>query len=273
LRFSFPRWAARAVIATGLIVVLGLAFSAIRNPAKDNDVDRVADVPAADVLALPGLPAAPTPLIPLSGLSPASPVPATSSQPSGLAPAGAPPADSPPAAVVANSPPRAASGERPPTALTSADGPDAPTGAQDVGPALSPASAPEPTAQQIAAASRQSAAAITAASHPLAGGANAPAAPTDNEAAWPLTGMPTAGPLPSAATQYTYPETDPATFQYPPDYHLRLRGRGEPPTRPFRETGGGGPRFNGPATNATMAGGGPPSTARLQPPIEPPPVR
>jgi hypothetical protein len=76
----------------------------------------------------------------------------------------------------------------------------------------------------------------------------------------------------TSADLYRYPDTNPTTFQYPVDYHLRLPSQTRAPARGIDETGTGGPAFNGPADGAA-ANGWQPNTARLQPRIEPPPVR
>jgi hypothetical protein len=67
----------------------------------------------------------------------------------------------------------------------------------------------------------------------------------------------------AAGEVYSYPVTNPATFQYPVDYHERLLPRA--------------PSLGTQSVQPAPRGAGlydrSPSTARLQPPIEPPPVR
>jgi hypothetical protein len=95
----------------------------------------------------------------------------------------------------------------------------------------------------------------------------------NTEANLPLTNRP-AGPEPSTtAGRESYPETDPTTFQYPVDYHLRLLSQPRAPARGIDETGAGAPNFNGPLAGGAAANGWQPNTARLQPRIEPPPAR
>ena len=64
------------------------------------------------------------------------------------------------------------------------------------------------------------------------------------------------------AVVITYPSTNPATFQYPADYHLRLAPNQQPGLRQTEPSPEGGSLYQWPA-----------NTARLQPRIEPPPIR
>jgi hypothetical protein len=64
------------------------------------------------------------------------------------------------------------------------------------------------------------------------------------------------------AVVITYPTTNPATFQYPADYHLRLAPNQQPGLRQTEPSPEGGSLYQWPA-----------NTARLQPRIEPPPIR
>jgi hypothetical protein len=129
-------------------------------------------------------------------------------------------------------------------------------------PASEPAAAPADPAPAIPAA-----AGIAAAADPKAAEA------ARAEANLPLTRGP-AGTEPSTPADLSgYPETNPTTFQYPVDYHLRLRSQTPAPAGEIDEMGTGGPAFNGPMAGRAAANGWQPNTARLQPRIEPPPVR
>jgi hypothetical protein len=111
--------------------------------------------------------------------------------------------------------------------------------------------------------------------------------PTDEtpelEANEPLTGGPSTDrpltsewPRETAATSVEpprYPVTDPSTFQYPADYHERLQRSAGAAGKKAAQVDGEGLLLNGPAAGGAAAYGGYPSTARLQPRLEPPPVR
>lgn len=126
------------------------------------------------------------------------------------------------------------------------------------------------------------AAALAAAKSPTA-----ESPPTDEtpelEANEPLTGGPSTNrPLTSEGLRETaapsiepprYPVTDPSTFQYPADYHQRLQSGAGAAGKKAAQAYGEGLLLNGPATSGAAAYGGYPSTARLQPRLEPPPVR
>ncbi len=89
------------------------------------------------------------------------------------------------------------------------------------------------------------------------------AAPADTETNLPLTSGPTADGPNNLGNVYNYPVTNPATFQYPPDYHEYLRPQAADP----------GSQNSGPTARGVGPYDGRPSTARLQPPIDPPPMR
>ena len=67
----------------------------------------------------------------------------------------------------------------------------------------------------------------------------------------------------TAGEVYSYPVTNPTTFQYPPDYHERL----QPHARSLESQNAW------PAPSGAGLYDRPQTTARLQPPIEPPPMR
>jgi hypothetical protein len=100
-----------------------------------------------------------------------------------------------------------------------------------------------------------------------------PAAPTVRPTAAPPTNSTTDLPLipdsvsPEANVESPmlppYPVTNPATYQYPVDYHLRLERLARGPQAEWEPSAPGGPYEQA----------GPVSTARLHPPIEPPPYR
>lgn len=71
---------------------------------------------------------------------------------------------------------------------------------------------------------------------------------------------------PENAPSYKYPVTKPSTYQYPKDYHTRLRGVAD--LNDARGTSSVSDRRSGYGGN-----GGQPSTARLQPSIQPPSYR
>jgi hypothetical protein len=96
---------------------------------------------------------------------------------------------------------------------------------------------------------------------------------TRAEANLPLTSGPAGIDASTSGDLYRYPETNPATFQYPVDYHLRLPSQTRIPARETDEMGTGGPLFNGPMAGGAAANGWQPNTARLQPRLEPPPIR
>ena len=262
-RFQPPRWAVRGGVALVLVAVLLAAFSAIHN-ARKSDGD------AAD-----GLPVART-MPPEMGDDAWAPPPAGAAS----APAVAVPPDR-----RADSPPATAQAPRPAAeALSRADDQAAEAHADS-------AAAADDRPARTAAVDPVAAVAVPAATSPA--GEKLPAAETpDLEADEPLTGGsltggswaggPSSGgpligePREAAAPPVEpprYPVTDPSTFQYPADYHQRLRNRGGHPAASAEQAGGEGLMLNGPATSGASAYGGYPSTARLQPRIEPPPVR
>jgi hypothetical protein len=103
----------------------------------------------------------------------------------------------------------------------------------------------------------------TAAGGQDAGNPDQTTAPADLESRAPLASQTPVRNEVVGGDTYRYPVTNPATFAYPPDYHQRLqsqsRGRELPGHRP--------------APVGTGQDDRQPSTARLQPRIEPPPTR
>jgi hypothetical protein len=67
--------------------------------------------------------------------------------------------------------------------------------------------------------------------------------------------------------------TNPTTFQYPANYHERLGRQAQGPVPEINGAGADGPTFTGDITSGTRPYDWPPDTARLQPRIEPPPMR
>ena len=95
----------------------------------------------------------------------------------------------------------------------------------------------------------------------------------DSTANTPLTSGPMAGDPQASVGGDRYPVTNPATFQYPADYHERLGRQAQGPAPDINGAGAGGPTYYGPTASGTRPYGWPPDTARLQPRIEPPPMR
>jgi hypothetical protein len=269
LSFRFPRWAVRAAIAAGLIAVFVLAFSAIRGPTDNSD--KVADFDSADAFPVPGIPALETSPVPMSlpPLSSTAPTAPTAVAPDAKTPAsGEPVKDVPGIAKEADGVTETipASSEIAQRQVNQ----NAPGTGESQAPL--PAS-PETSASPTDAAPAEPAPAIpTPAGPPVTAELNA-AETASAEANLPLIGQPAATEPVTPADLPSYPETNPTTFQYPPDYHLRLRSQTGSPARGIDEAGTGGPYFNGPTTNAAAANGWQPNTARLQPRIEPPPIR
>lgn len=281
LRFRFPRWAVRGGLAAGLIAVLALALSAIWDSAPDQESDHVAGVEAGDAMVLPGIPTAELPPVPLSLIPPASQGRSEPSAPAGKA---GPPADAAPSGPVASLANVRTADQRSARPSESADPLVVAASMQQAppsGPAMTaaPPGSPPPPMSATAEAPPTVAGANSAEANP-AHESPARANPADaiaNEPDLPLTGAPAAAEASRPAEQHVYPETNPATFQYPADYHLRLRSRSGTATGPGNGTQSGGPQFNGPQFNGpttnAAAGNWQPNTARLQPRIEPPPVR
>lgn len=276
LSFRFPRWTIRAGIAAGLIAVLVLAFSAIRGPASSSD--KVADFDAADTLPVPGIPALETSPAPPSMLPRPSAAPAA---PASAAPAAASPAAaSPDAETLAPGAPikndlgtaKSAGGGSEGIPASSAVAPppvnlDVPDTGEPQAP-LPPL--PKSPASTTDTAPADPASAIPAAAGPTIAAERNAAETAQAEANLPLIGQPAAT---APADLQSYPATNPTTFQYPPDYHLRLPSPTGGPALGAGQTGTGGPFFNGPTANAAAANGWQPNTARLQPRIAPPPIR
>ena len=286
LRFRFPRWAVRGGLAAGLIAVLALALSAIWDSAPDQDSDQMAGVEAADVMALPGIPTAEMPPVPLSLISPAT---QGRSEPSAPLVKVGPTADAAPSGPVANLANVRTADQRSASPSENADPLVVAASMQHApppGPALpaEPPASPTPPVSATAEAPPTVVGPNPAEANPAQ--QNAPQAnPADaiaNEPDLPLTGASAAAEASRPTERHIYPETNPATFQYPADYHLRLRNRNGTAAGPGDGTQSGGPQFNGPQFNGPQfnrpttnaaAGGWQPNTARLQPRIEPPPVR
>lgn len=269
LSFRFPRWVIRAGIAAGLIAVFVLAFSAIRGPSENSD--KVAESDAADTMLVPGIPALETSPVPLAmpSVPSTAPTPPMAVAAEAKAPTpGAPTKGDPGIAnqaeeLTAGIPASPAVPQ--PEVNQNAPAPGAPQ------PPLPPL--PESPASTRDAAPVDPAPAIPAAAGPPITAELDAAEAVRAEANLPLTSEPAAAEPPTPAGLQRYPETNPTTFQYPPDYHLRLRSQTRAPARGIDETGAGRPGFNGPTTNAAAANGWQPNTARLQPRIEPPPIR
>ena len=267
LSFRFPRWAIRAGIAAGLIAVFVLAFSAIRGPT--NNSDKVADFDTVDALPLPGIPALETSPVPLS----MPPLPSTAP----TAPtAAAPDAETPAPGAPAESAPGIAKEADGVTETIPAPSAVAQPQVNQNAPGTGEPQAPLPPSPESPVSTTDAVPAAAAPAIPAAGGPPVTAelnAAETAQANLPLISQPAATEPATPADLQSYPETNPTTFQYPPDYHLRLRSQTGAPARGVDEMGTGGPYFNGPTTNAAAANGWQPNTARLQPRIEPPPIR
>lgn len=280
--FSVSRQTLRAAMAVGLIVILVTAYLVISSgspppgaPEAEEELASVVESPAT-VLASAGSPAAsPSPLV---SQSPAvSQVPAASqtqapapspAEPQSPALQGAPASsasDAAPDAVASaeavavavkeTAKPEKSPIETPPQ--VAAGGGAKPSAAGDSASAGSPATPASGPGQPQARTSPEE----TRPAEPVLG----PASSTPlNAPAEPLTAEATASNADAAGGEvYSYPVTNPATFQYPVDYHERL----QPQTR-----SGASPNAR-PAPSGAGVSDRPPSTARLQPRIEPPPVR
>jgi len=252
-RFHPPRWAVHGGIALVLFAVLGIAFSAIRQPQQANE-DAPSQSPFAVTMPPPerpgderpirpaGVPVASADAVPQGPVTAAAAARTESSLPAGAAPAS-----------VADS-----GSDHAKTADTESQRADVP--AETTAASQAPSATVVPMGAQ-----RQTAETLDLdANTPLTGEASRDAASV--YAGQPTAGQPTAG-------QPRYPATDPGTFQYPADYHERLRSRAGGPEARINEASSEGPLLNAPRTSEASVYGWQPNTARLQPRIEPPPVR
>ncbi len=257
--FRVPRPALRGGIALGLVAVLVIAFLAISGPPPK---------PGPPVAQGKGAPAVELPAPSTEGVPPAGP-PAQV----GLA---APPAIDTAAGSAASAAPAKdaakqkedSTEEAPAAAATGGGGDDNKQSPVDVAPSGEPPAAPAPAPEQPEATALQQATATAAqerppapASAPDAG--NPPSAPVPADTGPLLPSEAASGEPGAAGEAYRYPVTNPATFQYPVDYHERLL-----PRVPSLGAQGVPPAPSGAGLSDRS-----PSTARLQPPIEPPPVR
>jgi len=249
--FRVPRSAFRGGIALGLVAVLVIAFLAILGPspkpgsavAQGESTPAVAlpaasaeNVPPAGLPAQAGLPAPPAPDTAAGAAAPAAPAKDAAKQEEG------------------------STEEAPAAAATGGDDnqPSSVDAAASGGPPAAPAPAPD---QPEARAPQEQAGTAAPVSAPDSG--NKPSAPAPADTGPLLTSEPAPGDPGSAGEVHSYPVTNPTTFQYPPDYHERLLPHA-------RSTGT--QNFQ-PAPSGAGLYDRSPSTARLQPPIEPPPVR
>lgn len=245
--FRVPQWALRGGIALGLTAVLVIAYFAIagRSPKSDPAVsDDQMTFPADMPLAI--IPAAGLPAPPGAQPKPSAPGGIANDKDAAGKPEKAKAAIEEPLDAARSSLSQAP--QRPAEAATS---PASPAGQPQT-----PISSQEATSQDPT----KTAAAI---GEQDAGRAEPAPGPADADTRSPLIAGTPAGDAGVAGDVYRYPVTDPATFQYPPDYHVRLQGQ----TRDGAS----------PDAWAAPSGAGQydrqPSTARLQPRIEPPPTR
>lgn len=261
-RIQPPRWAIRGGIALGLVAVLATAFLAIVGQASKSNptvaegettsvaISPPSTVPADERPAPPTLPAPPAPPAPPTPptsptLDAAAVTPTSGSVAPDVAEKKQEPVTQPADAAGGNGGqaerPSAKTAESPPTSADPAPTP----GSQD-----KPAQQ-EPTVPAVAVGGLNS-----------GGQANVPALPAAN-APQPLTSETPQRDAGAGVDSHNYPVTDPATFQYPPDYHLRLQrqARGPESLNAWPAPSGAGPSDRRPIT------------ARLQPRIEPPPMR
>jgi hypothetical protein len=249
--FRVPRSALHGGLALGLVAILVIAFLAISGGSPkpgptlaDGEMAPVVTLPAAstaDVLppglpAPPGVPAPPAPEAAAGAAASASPVKDVAKQEE------APIEDSPKATAAGGGDAQPSPGGTVESAESSA------------APARTP-SQPKETAPQDRTG--------TAAPAPGPDSSSKPNAPAGIGSGSSLTSEAPAGDAGAAGEVYSYPVTNPTTFQYPPDYHERLR-----PHARSMELQNAWPAPSGAGTYDR-----PPSTARLQPPIEPPPMR
>lgn len=253
-RFRPPRWAVHGSLALFLFLVLAVAFSAIRQPAKKNSLEQ----------------------------SPSRP-PQVVDVPSGISTFGAPPVAREPAA------PARVVRPRPATDLAeAAQEPRTPVDPSAVVAAELGQNASKPAVETEAAFAKPQLPEVIAPTAPaesLAAGSAGPAPPpTDHsagdrrqpeQAATVQSDLPLIGGADreTPAARHRYPVTDPATFQYPADYHERLFNRTSRIADRTNEPGAGDSLRSGPKTGGASVYGWQPNTARLQPRIEPPPVR
>ncbi|HPM80441.1 MAG TPA: hypothetical protein PLF81_07055 [Candidatus Anammoximicrobium sp.] len=246
-RLRPPRWAVRGGTALALLAVLVIAYSAIVGPSpKSNSAVAEGEMTSDEILPPSGLPAV--------GL-PAPPAPAAQET------AAIPPTSGDAAQDVAKE-------ERQPTAKPANEAGG--NGGQAEPPSADAAKAAAPSADQTATSSPQeepvpqdpTGPAAAAGGLNLGGQANVPA-PAAADTPLPLTSGTPQHDTGAGVDAHHYPVTDPATFQYPPDYHLRLPGQAR-----------GSESLNAwPAPSGAGQADREPITARLQPRIEPPPVR
>jgi len=247
-RFHLPRWALHTGIAGVLLAVLVIAFSIIRQPQKSNGVaaGQSPDVPRATSSRFlsTGMPTPPKkPLAASAGAD--SQKPATDAT----------------AAAAASSPlvetvPMPAVNSQQNLAQAADIAPPRPDAAAENTPAR-PAASAAPSATPAAPVIEQ----------------HCRTATPDLQADVPLTGTPPSETISVSVGQLRYPATDPGTFQYPADYHERLRSRAGSPASRSDEARPEGLLLNGPAASEASVYGWQPHTARLQAPIEPPPIR
>jgi len=260
--FRVPRPTLRGGIALGLVAVLVIAFLAISGPSPK---------PGPPVAQGEGAPAVELPAVELPAASTEGVPPAGPSVQVGLV---APPViDTAPGSAASAAPAKDAakqkegSTEEAPAAAARGGGGDNKQSPVDAAPAGGPPAAPAPAPEQPEATALQQATATAAqertASAAASDAVNKPSAPVPADTG-PLLASEAAPGEPGAAGEVvSYPVTNPATFQYPVDYHERLLRRA--------------PSLGAQGVQPAPSGAGlydrSPSTARLQPPIEPPPVR
>jgi hypothetical protein len=247
-RFHLPRRVVRTGIALVLLAVLVIAFSVIRQPQKSNGV-ATGELPAVASAPSRGFLSAEMPTPPIK--PPAAPTGAVSRKPATDA-----------AAAMSESP---LSVETVPA--SAANGGRDVSKAAEVKPPLLDASAESTTAGLAAPTSPPTTPPVPARAEQRTAG------PLDFQADAPLTGAPSRETVSASADQLRYPATDPGTFQYPADYHVRLRSRVGSPAPRANEANPQGLLLNAPTTSEASVYGWQPHTARLQPPMEPPPMR
>lgn len=246
-RLRPPRWAVRGGTALALLAVLVFAYSAIVGPSrKSNSAVAEGEMTSDEILPPSGLPAVGLPAPP----APAAQETAAISPTSGDAAQGVAQEEKQPAAKPANEAGGNGGKAEPPSENT----------AKSTAPSTDPTSTSSPQEESVPQDPTRPAAAAGRLN--LGGQANAPA-PTAADTPLPLTSGSPQRDTDAGVDAHNYPMTDPATFQYPPDYHLRLQGQARGP-----ESLNAWPVPHGAGQSDRE-----PITARLQPRIEPPPVR
>ena len=246
--FRLPHGMVRGGIALGLVTVLIIAFFAISGRSRKAGTAVTEDKMASPAAMFPaGVPAVAMPAAPpAAAAKPLAPADTTNDKEA------AGKAEAAEAAIVG--PANAAGSER------SQAPQQPPEAAKSAGPPAGQTQTPRPQQGAIPQAPVETAAA--AGGQQLGSRAQAPAPADADSRSLPASGTAT-GDAGVSGGGYSYPLTNPATFQYPPDYHERLQGQPR----------GGASLNGGPAPSGAGQGDQQPSTARLQPRMEPPPIR